>query len=430
MLNLRTLSLGLFLLQGLLTQTVSLGQTKETRAERCHRILEDSIVDFYVPDNLNPRGGYFQRLDEAGKFVGGDDRFLTFQARQVWFFSHLAVNGIRAEVTSNIASHGQEFLRKVHFDKTHGGYRLKVDAEGQPSDDRNHVYPLSFVIYGLCERHRVDKAREPLEHALALFQELEEHCYDESYGGYYELFTSDWRKIDDRSQWGVVGEVGNKTYNTHLHLLEAFTELWLVSKDERVAKRLRELIQICTQRVRHPAYGCNVDAWTVDWKMASSPEIRHSYGHDLECAWLVLHAADALQERNRELESWAVAICDQAIRFGHDTEHGGFFYTGPLGMPSDDRKKDWWTQSEALVGLLTCYQISRDERYLRLFDQTLDFIETHHVAEEGGWYASLNPDGSKPDHVSRSSQWQAAYHNGRALLRCEKLLRTLDLSQQ
>ena len=404
-----------------------------TRAQRCDKLLRDSVLKFYAPASMDSRNfGFFEVLGEDGKFTSGAEKFLTFQARQTWFFSNMAINQIERETTAKLAQHGYGCLETRFVDPENGGYFLKI-ANGETLidqknivDDRKHVYPLSFVIYALVEVHRINDDERVLNSALKLFKLLEEKCYDKTNGGYYELYTRDWQKITDTNQWGVVGPVGFKTYNSHLHLLEAFTQLYLESKNEQVGNRLEELIVICTKKIRHPDFDTNVDGWTVEWKMVETEKnLRTSYGHDLECAWLVLAAADAVGKRDKELEDWAIAISKNAIKFGHDEKNGGFFYTGPVGKPSDDRKKEWWTQSEALVGLLTCYEITNDVAFLELFDETLDFIEKHHVADKGGWYASLKEDGSLGDNKSRSSMWQGAYHNGRALMMCQTMLKRL-----
>ena len=403
------------------------------QADRCKKILRESIYDFYMPSSVDKQnGGYFETLGEDGEFVAGKEQFLTFQARQIWFFSHMAVNKVDRLSAAQAAEHGYGCLQNRFFDSENGGCFLKIltdkatTDDKRISDDRKHVYPLSSVIYALVEMHRSTDSERPLKEAMDVFKHLEEKCYDQTNGGYYELFTRDWEKVTDSEQWGVVGAVGFKTYNSHLHLLEAFTQLYLETKNELVGKRLEELIEICTKKVRCRDLNTNVDSWTVQWKLVESDKnLRTSYGHDLECAWLVREAAIALGKHDQQLDQWAISICDNAIKFGHDAKNGGFFYTGPVGKPSDDRKKEWWTQSEALVGLLTCYEISNDEKYLKLFNKTLDFIESHHVSERGGWYASLKEDGSLGPNQSRSSMWQGAYHNGRAMKMCESKLRWL-----
>ncbi len=221
-----------------------------------------------------------------------------------------------------------------------------------------------------------------------------------------------------------MGAIGTKTYNTHLHVLEAFAQLYRETMDPLVGRRLAELIQINTVTVKHPLHPCNIDGWKPDWTMIETPQnLRASYGHDVECSWLVLDAAETLAIQPAVLRSWAKSLCDHAIQWGHDPVHHGFFYTGPLGSDSDDRKKEWWTQTEVLVAMLTMHQLTGEPRYRELFEETLDFIEQHQIAAEGGWWATLREDGSVGENRTRTSMWQGAYHNGRALLLCEKLLR-------
>ncbi len=394
-------------------------------ARRCRKLLEESIVDFYLPDCVDSRhGGYLEVLDDEGKFSGQSEKFLTLQARQLWFFSRLANHNIRRDEALEAARSGYEFIRDHFHDQKLGGYFTKVSQQGSPTDDRKHVYPNAFVIYALVEYHRATGDPKPLEDALGLFRTLDQRCYDSKNGGYHEFFFSDWKPVTGEGHSGYIGAIGTKTYNSHLHLLEAFTELYRSTSDPLVANRLRELIEICTVKVRHPEFPCNVDGWKPDWTMIDTDSNRRtSYGHDVECSWLVLDAADALGIRTAELNDWAKTIGGFAIRWGYDKKHAGFFYTGPINRPSDDRKKEWWTQSEALVAMLTLEQITGDNTYRNLFEATLGFIERHQIADSGGWWASVNEDGSPKNPKSKTSMWQGAYHNGRALILCEKMLR-------
>ncbi|WP_158222687.1 AGE family epimerase/isomerase [Rhodopirellula sp. MGV] len=392
--------------------------------EQCRSLLETSLVDFYLPGSLDKEfGGYFEELGRDGDFVP-TDKFLTMQARQVWFFSTLAVNDIRREASLQAAESGYRFLCEHFYDSQHGGYITKTRRNGEPSDTRKHVYPNAFVIYAFVEYYRASKDDDALRRATQLFETLESHCHDKQYGGYQEFFYNDWKLVTDPKESGYVGAINTKTYNSHLHLLEAFTELYKETDNALVGRRLAELITINISTVKHPQYACNIDGWTRQWEMIESPSnLRASYGHDVECAWLVLEAAKALGQSTTTLENWAVTTCDYSIRYGYDHQYGGFHYTGPLGEPSDERKKVWWTQTEALVAMLTLHQLTGDEKYLPLFEGTYKFCEQSLVAKEGGWWNTLTVDGKPDRYPSRTSMWQGAYHNGRALIRCEALLK-------
>lgn len=402
-----------------------------TQAQRCRRLLSESIVDFYLPRSVDRiHGGYLENLAPDGDFTSSEERFLTLQARQLWFFSTLAAEGIHREQSLSAARVGYEFLQTTFHDPQHGGYYSKVSPQGSPVDARKHAYLNSFALYGLVAYHRATGDAAALEAARKLFLVLDEHAHDAAHGGYREFFHADWQPITDAGQSSYVGAIDTKTYNTHLHLLESFTALYRAWPDDRLARRLAELIHINTTTVKHPEFACNIDGWSRDWTMIDTPRnLRASYGHDVECAWLVLDAAEALGWSPALFRSWAVATCSYSLRHGYDDEHGGFYYTGPLGEPAEDRRKEWWVQAEALVAMLHMVRLTGDERYYRIFRQTLDFVEKHQLAQEGGWWATRRADGSPHPNKSRTSMWQGAYHNGRAMLNCSKLLQDLAESR-
>ncbi|MEM7473441.1 MAG: AGE family epimerase/isomerase [Planctomycetota bacterium] len=395
-------------------------------ADQCRKILNESLIDFYLPSVDQEHGGYFEVLDGNGKFTSSD-KFLTLQARQLWFFSTLAVHDIRREEALAAAHLGYQFLTQKFYDSEHGGYFAKVSASGEVVDSRKHIYPNAFVIYGLVEYYRATKNAEAINKAIDIFETLEKNCYDQTNGGYQEFFYADWKLITDPSESGYVGAINTKTYNSHLHILEAFAQLIRERPSPLLAQRLEELVLINMQRVKHPTHPCNIDGWTPDWKMIQSERNdKASYGHDVECAWLVLDAVETLKDSSRinpaEMQSWARRICDFAIQYGYDKKHGGFFNSGEPAKPSNDQRKIWWVQTEALVSMLTMHEMTGDAKYREVFDRTFEFTKNHHIAPAGGWWDTLNEDGSVGDKKVRTSMWQGAYHNGRAMLKCAEIL--------
>jgi mannobiose 2-epimerase len=394
-------------------------------AGRCRHILKTSLVDFYLPACVDrAHGGYLESLRD-GQFAPTGEKFLVMQGRQLWFFSTLAREGVEARAARDAAKAGYEFLERKLRDHRHGGYYSKVTDAGAAKDPRKHAYLNAFALYGLTAYHRASGDESALAAAQDLFRTFEQKMYDRVHGGYGEFFYEDWRPITDPREPAYVGPAGTKTYNTHLHLLEAFADLYRAWPDPLVRQRLAELLAINTTTVRHPEFGCNIDGWRPDWRMIDQPRnLRASYGHDVECAWLVLDAARALKQPPAVLRSWAESLCGYSLKHGYDRTHGGFFYTGPLGGPADDTRKEWWVQAEALVGMLELYRLTGRREYYDAFAQTLDFVERHQVAKEGGWYAARAADGAAKND-QRSSPWHGAYHSGRAMILCAKLLEEL-----
>ena len=193
------------------------------QAERCRHILKTSLIDFYLPACVDPEhGGYFESLRD-GKFVATGEKFLVLQARQLWFFSTLAQQGTRKEAALSAAKSGFDFLQNHMSDRRHGGYYAKVSDAGEVKDPRKHVYLNAFALYGLVAYHRASGDDRALAAARDLFRILEEKAHDRRNGGYGEFFTADWQPITDPKEPGYVGAIGTKTYNTHLHVMEALT---------------------------------------------------------------------------------------------------------------------------------------------------------------------------------------------------------------
>ncbi len=399
-------------------------------SEKCNQQLKSSIVDFYLPHCVDQtNGGYLETIDADGKFCESEYKFLTLQSRQMWFFCQLAINGIEKEESLAAAKSGYDFLQAHFLDKENGGYFSRVKMDGDEFDTRKHIYLNAFTLYGLAAYYNATGDGEALAAALNLFETFEQKAYDKANGGYREFFYADWTEITDPHEPRFIGVPGTKTYNSHLHIMEAFTELFRAAPSDRLRERIAELIVINTSTVRHPNHPCNIDGWTNQWKMLpDKSNLRVSYGHDVECAWLVFDAARTIGWSLKPFETWAVATVDHSIAYGFDGEHGGFFYSGPLGQESDDRKKEWWTQAEALVSMLEMYKLTGDQKYIDVFTKTFAFVQQHQIAKAkdgGGWWATRNIDGGTHSNKSRTSTWHGAYHNGRAMIQCQKILKEL-----
>jgi mannobiose 2-epimerase len=395
----------------------------QAQALRCRNILQNSLVKFYLPGSVDSiNGGYMESLDANGVFTFTGEKFLVLQARQLWFFSTLASEKYDARALS-AARTGFIFLTGKMRDPQNGGYYSKVTDAGLVKDARKHAYLQAFAMYGLTAYFRASREPGALQAAQQLFQLLEARAYDRVNGGYHEWFYPNWQVINDPKEQSYVGAVGTKTYNTHLHLMEAFSDLYKVWPDELLRRRLQELIQINANTVRVANYDCNIDAYSPNWQaVQDARNMRTSYGHDVECAWLTFDAVRALQMPISLYRNWAESLVRTSITLGYDKTNGGFYSGGPLGQSADDTSKVFWVQAEALVSMLEMYRLTGNPDYYSIFSKTLDFVERYQAAPEGGWWSTRKADGSADTNLQRTSPWQGAYHTGRSMMICARWL--------
>jgi len=267
--------------------------------------------------------------------------------------------------------------------------------------------------------------------AQRAFRWMDEHGHDSKNGGYFEWLTRDGKPISAHPETGKVEElpvasfpIGYKSMNTHIHLLEAFAQLYEVWKDDTVRKRIEELLAIIRDKVCVEPGAMNL-YFTNAWQPIPDHD---SYGHDVEAAYLMLEAEDALgHTHNPATERMAKMLVDHALAYGWDQAHGGFYREGTTIGRAEDKLKEWWVQVEGLNTLLIMHEEygRRSDLYFKAFQQQWQFIKEYQVDSEfHGLYEMIGTDG-KPTIQSKGRIWKAAYHDGRAFLNVTERLRKL-----
>jgi mannobiose 2-epimerase len=262
--------------------------------------------------------------------------------------------------------------------------------------------------------------------AKRAFEWLDSHAHDSVHGGYYEALTQSGQPIlspiDNMPADEIGTRYGDKSMNTHIHLLEALTNLYSVWPDPTVHARLKELLSIVRDRVAQPD-GYLAMFFKPDWTVDSTTD---SYGHDMETAYLLVEAASALGQPD-DGRTWNVAkrLVDHALHYGYDTESGGVFDEGQVGEPCPPTHKVWWEQAEGLNALLLLqehYGADNSEYWTPFLKQWL-FIKNHQIdAQAGGWYPEVEADGSEIPGLNKSDAWTDPYHQGRALMNVSRRL--------
>ncbi len=406
-------------------------------ADEVETTLHRDVLDLWFPRTVDDvHGGFrsdFTRDWQPGAKSGG--KFSVFQGRMTWISSQVALR--RPELKEKflpIAQHGIEYLANTLWDKQYGGFYWGLNDDGTISPsytDGKHLYGISFGIYGAAAAHQATKDPKALDLAQKAFRWIDEHAHDSKNGGYFEWLTREGKVVSGNPDAvtlqpiPVAGfPIGYKSMNTHIHLLESFTQLYEVWKDDTLRQRLEELLAINRDKICVQPGVMNL-YYTNDWRPYPDHD---SYGHDVETAYLMLEAEDVLGHgHDSKTEHMAKLLVDHALANGWDETYGGFYQDGTTFGKPESRLKEWWVQMEGLNSLLLMHEKygKQTDVYFKAFQLQWQFIKTYQIDTEfHGVYEMVGPDG-KPVNPNKGRIWKAAYHDGRALLNVSERLRKL-----
>ena len=382
--------------------------------------LRGDILPFWLKYTRNEEnGGFFGQIDADMTVRKDSPRGALLTCRILWTFS-AAYRAYPQPSYLEMARWAYRDLVDHFWDKESGGLFWTITADGRPLDTQKLVYLQVFGIYSLAEFYRATNEGSALDEAIAIYGLVEKHARDNRYGGYFDALDRKW----DRLAAGQRNPLGNapKSQNSHIHILEGYTNLLRVWPDAGLRATQGALIDVVIRRLIDPRTHHLILFTNEDWTPVSEAV---SYGHDIELSWLLVEAANglgdpALLARVRPI---SLDIARVTLAEGVDADGGVINEGGPHGYT--DTGKDWWPQAEAAVGFLNAYQLSRDPRFFEASRRSWDFIGARFIDRaHGDWIEKVKRDGT-PIPRPKVTLWKCPYHSGRSCLELTGRLREL-----
>ncbi len=372
--------------------------------------LENNILPFWMNRMIDSEYGGFH-----GQITGNNQRVVhapkgaILNARILWTFS-AAYRLLRKPEYLETATRAKRYLIDKFYDQEFEGIYWELDYTGQPVQTKKQIYALGFAIYGLSEYNRATGDKETLDYAIRLFKAIEQYSFDPEKNGYMEAFTKDWKLIEDM-RLSDKDENEKKTMNTHLHILEAYTNLYRVWKDDRLKKALEGLILLFANHIVAPETGHMVLFFDENWKRKGFID---SYGHDIEASWLLYEAADVLgnEALTERIKCISMHLADTTVREGLQPD-GSIWYETDSRKGHTDTDRHWWPQAEAAVGFMYAWKLSGNEGYLDKAAASWKFISDNLIDRaHGEWFWSIKE--GKPNLAEdKAGFWKCPYHNSR-----------------
>lgn len=403
------------------------------------QILKTDIERWYPLSIDTTYGGFFSDIDYKWKLKGRQNKMIVTQARHIWTCSQI-VQFYNDDYYLKIAKHGFQFLKDVMWDKKYGGFYDLVTREGKPIKENGEIikkaYGNAFAIYGLAAYFKASGDSAALKLAIETFNWLEKHSYDSLYGGYFQFMS-----VKGIPFTNGYDSIPPKDYNSMIHLLESFSELYKVWKNEKLKERLTSLLYLIRDSVTTDK-GYMRLYFKRNWEHVSfknfSPSVisknyvfdHVSFGHDIETAYLMLEASETLGIHDTITLRISKKMVDHTLKNGWDTKNGGIFDAGYY-FPGKDKinivrnTKEWWSQAEALNSCLLFSELFPDDElnYYNYFIQQWNYIKKYLIDNEnGGWFIGGIDIVPNNKNLPKGTIWKGNYHTSRALINCINIL--------
>lgn len=408
----------------------------ETMLSEVQNHLRDELLPFWMTRGVDKEyGGYLTYLDKDGNPTGESLKTLICQTRMIYTYSSMHRAGLGGGQALKIARQGVDFLIEHFWDKEQWGWYWTTERDGTVANPSKLTYGQSFAIYALSEYGMASGDHRGVEWAVKTYEQLQCLAADNCYGGYYEFLESDWSKKKPGKYGG-----DRKSYDVHMHLMESFTNLYEATGMRVYKERTVEVITLLLKRILHPETGLGIAQFAYDWtplrqilfadvwgadrdvEDEARPLDNTSFGHNVECAWLLKHAIHILGLNLDDYKENMRKIFDHACKYGIDWKSGGVYCEGPAAGPARERNKEFWQQAECLIGLLDAYIIFQDPKYIDAYENVHRFVMDKMINHKVGEWLPLFDENNNLiwDHMAHA--WKINYHTVRSMIQSEARL--------
>ncbi len=396
-----------------------------------------SIAEELLAENLMPfwanhawdreYGGFLTRLDRQGRRLEDSVKILMMQVRMIASLSAAHRHGLTGRGYLELASQGFDFITRHMWDEANGGFHFSVTRDGAPKCTRKNTDFHAYAITGLTEFYLASQRNDALEWVNRVFDVVHSQATDRDLGYIEDFDGEDWPALNaDQMHLGDQARI--KTVDMHTNMMECLMYLAGATRDAKHSEALRHVTHLVRDRGIHPEHGCSITVFDYDWNPVGDARgvMTTSYGINVEMAWLLLAAADVLEESREDYRTAVIGLIDHALAFGFDHERGGLAAYGPMtgpvldaiDLPGDRLLKPWWGQAELINALVDVHQWTGEAKYEEALRKTFDWICRHQVDHEfGDWYQDVHWDTGQPVTTDKGNEWKTSFHAGRALIR-------------
>lgn len=380
------------------------------------------ILNWWMTYTIDPEnGGFYGKVNHDNLPDNKAVKGLVLNARILYTFSSAYLLTGKNEYLT-IAHRAFNYLTTYFLDEEYGGFYWSVDFQGNRLEGKKQVYGQVFVIYALAEYIKITGNEKALISARNTFKLLEQYSFDPINTGYTEALGRDWKELEDL-RLSDKDQNEKKSMNTHLHVIEAYTNLYAVWPDDQLKLAVKRLLSNFKNNIMDQYSGHLHLFFSETWTVKST---LFSFGHDIEAAWLLQESA-AITGEEEEIETFkniAVQLSEAALQ--GLAKNDGLWHELNYKTGRWLKEFHWWPQAEAMVGFFNAWQNTGDDKFLVQSIRSWSFVKNQFKSEKGEWCWGIHEDGTLMREEDKAGFWKCPYHNGRACIEIIKRLNNIN----
>lgn len=373
--------------------------------------LKNCIIPFWKSMRDDVNGGYYGYKGYDLVIDKESIKGCILNSRILWFFSNaykVLKNDPIADSLLDEANHAYDFMTKYCLDNENGGIFWAIKYNGEPEDTMKHTYNQAFAIYALSSFYDVTGNKEALDKAYGLFNVIETKCKDEI--GYLEALDINFNIIDNDalSENGVMAD---RTMNTLLHVFEAYTELYRVTKDQEVKAKIIDILNVFADKIYNKELHRQEVFFNNNWESIID---LYSYGHDIETAWLIDRGLEIIEDK--AISEKLSPITKDLTQNVHKVAFNGKSLANECEKGVVNTHRIWWVQAESVIGFYNGYQKDNSKiKFKEASEAQWEFIKEFVVDKRNGseWFWEVKENGEPFEGRPIVEPWKCPYHNGR-----------------
>jgi mannose/cellobiose epimerase-like protein (N-acyl-D-glucosamine 2-epimerase family) len=339
----------------------------------------DSCAKFWLTSYDSSLGGFYTNVSRNGSVntSAGTQKDMMTQSRNAYGMTR-AFMMTGNEKYLQKASQALTFMYQHAWDKTNDGWYWELDKNGNPTSGSTNktAFYQHYALLGIIAYYETTRDTAHWSWLMKGYQSNEKHLWDSraQYFGYYDTAANNWSNIRAKSFNGTVDAI--TTHLLHLYLLTG-SDTYKTRLFQIVDNMLNHLVaSMSSQKIGF------CEGYDSNWNFDATNTMT-IMGHILKTSWCFARAYQITPDTN--YLSASKKLFAHVMQRGYDSQFGGPYKdfdrtTGSMLMWGiSDTAKAWWQMEQAVTAGLSLYEITRDDSYLKVADETLDFYMNYFV---------------------------------------------------